>query len=432
MLNVRGDLPMGSWAVRHEWRFMIDTDPGVDVLVGRQAILDYKGRTVAYELLYRSIVGGQVLDSDMASASVLVDGVLGLGLQQLTEGRPAYVNVPESLLVAGHLLDLDLSHLVVEVLEDTCDTPAVRDALRRLRARGFRLALDDVVAADPRLGLLPYVDVAKIDVLATSRSERDDLVRACRDHAVTVLFEKIETQDVAEEAAGHGVELLQGFFFARPQLVRGRDVRAMDGQRARLLIEANRPEPDLAVIEQLIRGDLYLAERFLGLVNAAAFGWRRPIETVRHALVLMGQESVRKWLALVVLAAAASGKPSELVVMASARARFLEELADASGMPGRMLDLFAAGMFSVMDAVLDRPLAEAVASLPVADDVRAGIVARNNRIGRLLDLAEAFERGEWERTGCLASQLGLSVEVAAAAWGEAMRWSTPSGLGMVT
>lgn len=396
------------------------------MLVGRQAILDHKGRTVAYELLYRPLEDGVVLGDDAATARVLVDGVLGLGLETLTDGRPAYVNVPEGLLVSDQLHQFDPQQLVVEVLENTSDSRDVRRALRTLRERGFRVALDDMVADDPRQGLLPLADVAKIDLAATTAPQRGELVALCREHGTDVLYEKVEDDEQAEEADQHRVELLQGYYFARPQVVYGRDVKAMDTQRAQLLVEINRAEPNLAVVEQLIRTDLYLAERFLRLVNAAAFGWRQRIESIGHALVLMGREAVRRWLSLVVLAAASGGKPSELVVLGAARARLLEDLADRVGLTGRKLDLFAGGMFSILDAVLDQPLAEAIAGLPLAEDVRAGMLGCDNVIGRLLRLAVGLERGEWPAVEQTARALALPLDVVGAVHTAALRWSRPT------
>lgn len=396
--------------------------PGL--MVARQAILDAKRRTVGYELLYRPLGGPSTVpfDGDAASASVLIDGVFGFGLDRLTGGRPAFVNVGESMLTSGDLFEMGEHNLVIEVLEDVPDTPAVRDAVRRLRARGYRVALDDVIADDPRWAMLEMVDLVKIDLFGTTPRERAQLSAETRRAGVELLFEKVETQADADEAERAGAHLLQGYFFAKPQIIQGEGVRPLDGPRMQLLAELNKRELDLAAVEELIRRDLYLTDRFLRLVNAASFGWRRRIDTLRHAIVLLGAESVRRWLSLIVLAAAATGKPNELLVLGATRARFCERLGELTGFP-RGLDLFSVGMFSVLDAVLGKPIAEAVDGLPLPDDVLAALRGEDNEVRRRLDVAVALERWEETRVRELVTPLGTDLPTVASAYADAIEWS---------
>lgn len=409
------------------WDVVSSAEPTIELLLARQPILDLEGTTTGYELLYRSPAGSASVTGDAATASVLVDGILGHGLAQLTGGLPAWVNVPEPLLLDGTLDAFVGKLLVIEILEDTPDTPDVRAAIRDLRARGSRVALDDVVADDPRLGLVGQVDVVKIDLLATTPAQRRSLVALARRHGTTVLFEKVETAEMAAEAADAGADLIQGYFFAHPLTQSRRDVPLQHTNRLRLLQLLYQPDIDLAEVEEVVRQDVYLAGRFLAFVNSASFGWRRHIDSIHHALVLVGTESLRRWLGLVTLAASSSGRPSELLVVAATRARFCENLAPATGMGQRRLDLFCLGMFSMLGAILDAPAAETLAPMSLADDVRAALLDQPSPLTPLLEVAQAMEAVDWPRAQACMVHLGLDAATVGDAYQDALQWSAASG-----
>ncbi len=406
---------------------MSAADPIVESLVARQPILDLGGATVGYELLYRRAADAAYVDGETATASVLVDGILGHGLQRLTGGLPAWVNVPEAALLDGTLDAFIGASMVVEVLEDTPDTPEVRDAIRHVRSRGGRVALDDVVADDPRLGLVGQVDVVKIDLLATTPAQRRALVALAHRHGTTVLFEKVENAELAAEASQAGADLLQGFFFAHPLTRSRRDVPLQSRNRLRLLQLLHQPEIDLAEVEDLVRQDVYLAGRFLAFVNSASFGWRRHIDSIHHALVLVGTDSLRQWLGLVILAASSSGRPSELFVVAATRARFCENLAAATAMQPRSLDMFCLGMFSMLGVILDAPVAEAIEPMSLADDVREALLDQPNALTPLLDAVRAMEAADWRLAQTCMARLGLDEASATQAYQDALQWSTTAG-----
>ncbi len=402
----------------------MDTGLIADVVVGRQAIFDAANEVVAYELLYRAWDGTCNVASVggvRATAHVLVSGVFGLGLDRLSGGRPVFVNVPTQLLLSGDVLDVVPRDVVVEVLEDVPDRDNVRASLQTLRRHGYRMALDDVVADDDRMGLFPLVDVVKIDMMATSAGQRRSLVHDVRRAGAEVLFEKVETPEDAREARQLGVSLLQGYYFARPDLLRGRTVRVLQPSHVRLLAELGRPELNLEAVEALLRGDVYLAERFIVFCNAAAFGWRTRITSVRHALVLLGDASIRRWLSLVILATAAGGKPGELTVVAACRGRFCEIVGRAVGLGTRSFDLVLLGMFSILDAVLDEPMAEAIAGLPLAPDVCDALLGEPGTLRSVLELALAWERGDDTGLETHLRALGVSLQTAQQAYLESLR-----------
>jgi len=394
-----------------------------EVLVSRQPILNARLEVVGYELLYQEAdaeygAAPQATVDIRAAARVLVDGVLAMGLDELTGGEDAWIEIPVELLVEGALLDVPPGGLLLEISGGAGRLGELRTAMLRHRQAGFRLVLADVTADDPRWPLLELADVVKVRATDGWRGALP-LVRelAARGHRVAVTG--VEDPDGFEILTGAGAELVQGFFFTRPRAVRGvRPLGLAPGHLA-LLQALGSEEVDLAEVERLIRTDLTLSDRFLRLVHAAC-GWR-DVESIHHGLVLLGVRAVQRWVALLLLSATSREAPRELVAVASARGRGCELLEELRG-GQRRLEAFTLGMFSVLgpDGLLDTETLEA---LPIDGDVRRALEHGDGPLRELLELQLASEKAEWERLVRSGRRLGLEPRQLARAHADALTWS---------
>ncbi|MFP4635279.1 MAG: EAL and HDOD domain-containing protein [Nitriliruptoraceae bacterium] len=392
-----------------------------EVLVARQPILDTTLTIVGYELLYRDphglplSVGG---DGARATATVLVDGLLGLGREVIDDDEDAFINVPVSLLVAGTLLDLPTRHVVLELLADAEPTPEVREALVRHRRAGFRLALDDVVPDDPRLALIDLVDLVKVDTGRFPQPRELAFVRELTGAGVPVVAEKVERAEDFDRFVGAGAELIQGFFFTEPRAVRATRPVGLPPAHLELLRELALDEVDLGRIEELIRTDLTLTDRFLRLVERA-HGWRE-VESLHHGLVLLGTRRLQRWVTLLVMSAVARSAPAQLLTTASVRARYCEELQRQRGGAGS-LQAFGLGMFSVLGGA-GLLAGGDVTDLPLDDAARAALRGEAGELRDLLDVAIAAEQADWQALVATGRRLGLTPRQLALAHVEALRW----------
>jgi EAL and modified HD-GYP domain-containing signal transduction protein len=162
----------------------------------------------------------------------------------------------------------------------------------------------------------------------------------------------------------------------------------------------------------------------LRYLNSAAFGLRSEIHSVAHALSLLGERELRKWIAVVSVGVLADGKPDELMTVPLIRGRFCEMLAPLAGMPAHANDLFLMGLLSVMDAVLDQPLDSILAELPVRAEIKDALQARKGLYWQLLELATAHERADWEKVSVLVSATGMNEEQVSRLYISAVDWST--------
>jgi EAL and modified HD-GYP domain-containing signal transduction protein len=238
-----------------------------------------------------------------------------------------------------------------------------------------------------------------------------------------LLAEKIETAEEFEHARRLGYDLFQGFFFARPTVMKGRDVPAIRQNYLRLLQALASPDVTVAQLEAVIKPELSIAYRLLRHVNSAAFGLRRQVESVAQALVLIGSSDVRKWASVWSLAALGTNKPEALILLAATRGRFCELLGEAVGLSSACSELFLMGMFSLLDAIVDRPIDQALSGLALPDLVRTAIVDRTGVYSPYLETALAYERGDWDELARSSQPLDLTPAAVRSAYLSAARWA---------
>lgn len=394
-----------------------------EVLIARQPILDPHLSVVGYELLYRDASGrepGHLEDGLRETATILIDGVLGLGRDLLADGDLAFINVPTALLHDGCLIDLPPDGLVLELVDDAPDLEGLWEAIQAHRGAGFRVALDGVVPGDPRLDLADAVDLVKVDVLRSGEAAALQVIRDLARRDIGVVAEKVEEPASFDRVIGAGASLVQGFFFTRPRAVRSTRPLGLSAVHFELLNACTRDDVDLEELDGLIRSDLTLADRFLSVICSATSRWGE-LTSVRQGLLMLGSRAVHRWVRLLILSSIVRDEHPELMVLASVRGRYCEALEQRHG-SGRGLEAFAAGMFSVLgaDGVVNE---QTLAQLPVNEEVRAALAGERNHFRVLLEIGLAAERADWVDLVRLGAELGFSNSALAAAHVDALTWA---------
>src|SRR5205823_1768626 len=197
-------------------------------------------------------------------------------------------------------------------------------ALRRLKQAGFAIALDDFAINDPREPLIEIADILKVDIRQTTIAESVSLMNKCAAGRCRLLAEKVETREEFAAAKAAGFTYFQGYFFRRPEVLHTREIPSNRMNYLRLLRAVSRPEIDPCEFETLMKQEASVCYRLLRYLNSAAFGVQNEVHSIRHALALLGEQEVRRWVRLVATLIAGEGRSSELVVSAMVRARFCE------------------------------------------------------------------------------------------------------------
>jgi EAL and modified HD-GYP domain-containing signal transduction protein len=364
----------------------MDVAPALSVAVARQPIFDVRQRLKGYELLHR----GSAVYGEQATAQVLLAAFGDIGLRTLVGAQPAFINVSRRFLLDVDPLPLPPEEVVLELLEDQVLDESLLGRLTELNAAGFRIALDDFTytpAADDILGL---TSIVKIDVLAGGPGHAAEQAALLRRFDVTLLAEKVEDEAMFHHCRDLGYELFQGYFFCRPELLSGREIPSAAASSLGDMAVLSRSDATFEEIEAVVTRDPGLTLRLLRMLNSAAYSLRRRINSVHDAVTMLGARTVRQWAMLLVLGGI-SASCDELVPTALSRARTLSRLAELRGDDPDAA--FSVGLLSIADALLGVPMDEALAGLPLADEVTAALVHRTGPDGAALTAVVDYEWG---------------------------------------
>ncbi len=393
------------------------------VFVARQPIVDQAGRVFGYELLYRAndIESTCSGPAPHVSARVVTDAVLNLGLDTLTGGRPAFLNFARELLVSDAGSLLVPKSTVIEVLETVDVDAEVLEACRRLRRNGFSLALDDFTEGSSAEALLPLATFVKVDVLATSPTATARVARRLLARGLRLVAEKVETAQDATRLHTEGYRLFQGFHFCRPATIVGRALSPDRLSQVQLLAALAQRELTIAELEVIVTRDVGLTYRVLRCVSSAAFGQTRRIDSIRQALVLLGIEQIRRWAMVWSLAGLTANRSPEILTTALVRARF-SEILGSSLARSEGPEHFILGLCSLLDAILQQPMDQALSQIPLSDTVRGALLGDRNPARSVLDAVVAYERGSWAAATTAMRGAGLSPSLLPSAYAEALEW----------
>jgi c-di-GMP-related signal transduction protein len=388
--------------------------------VARQPILAADESVLGYELLFRDGVVDYFSspDSDAASRSTL-DASLLLGLDVLCDGRLAFINCTRDLLLNDYITLLPPDRVVVEILETVPADEAVIAACHRLKKAGYKIALDDFVPGDPRQPLTGLADIIKIDIRRVSLAKSASILP--RGERLRLLAEKVETREEFLATRKAGFAYFQGYFFRRPELMQAREIPANRVNYLRLLKAVSRAELDPRELENVIKGEASLCYRLLRYLNSPLFGFPAEIRSVRHALVMLGEREVRRWIRLAATLVASQSRSSDLVLAALVRARFCELLAP-SLQPGHP-DLFLVGLLSLMDAILGIPMALVLAGISLDRETTAVLLGHSSPHSPIYELMLAQEKAQWEKVAQLSGRLRLRGSFIAECHWKAMQWA---------
>ena len=394
-----------------------EAPPATSAFVSRQPVLDLEGRVFGYELLYRD---GDAAPQDGTDARGLTDVVLDMGLDTLAEGKPAFLNFTRELLVnkAGTLLPPKKA--VVQLRRGLEVDAEVVAACEELHKAGHRLAID--FGADPEAErLLPLMAFIRIDVRSMSMEAASALVKRFAAVKIRAIAEKVETAEAYASAKAIGFTLFQGFYFCKPTTQKASALPGRKLAYMQLLTALRQPDVGVRQIEELVKHDVSLSYRVLKCVNSAAYGLRSEVTSIKQALIMIGVEPIRRWVSVWSVAGLNDGGPSEIVTVSLLRARCCELLGEQ--MRSGEQELFLLGLCSLLDAILDRPLADAIADLPLSGPVRAALLGEQNVCRDVLDTVVAYEAGNWDEATEKAKALGLKEEAPAAVYRDALTWA---------
>lgn len=185
-------------------------------------------------------------------------------------------------------------------------------------------------------------------------------------------------------------------------------------------------DPDFSKLAETIQADVVVSFRLLSYLNSASFGFRRKIDSIKDAITMLGWNTLKNWLRVVLLSDVAESRhASELIFLSAQRGKFLEQVGRDHDFWGFEPDsLFLLGMFSLLDALLNQPMAEIIQYLPLADKLKGALCMEdNNEYVPLLKLARYFEEAKFDQSESMTNQLGLDTMKVKLAYCGSIDWA---------
>jgi EAL and modified HD-GYP domain-containing signal transduction protein len=381
--------------------------------LARQPILNRSQRLVAYELLFRhaDTDAADVTDNATATASVIAHAS-ELGMEQVVGDQMAFVNIDEVGLMSDFIHFLPTDKVILEILETVHATPDVLARVRELKEQGFRFALDDVIHHGENVRKFqPMADVIKVDIHDMPRAELDALALSLKNAPQKLLAEKVETIEEYQHCMDLGFEYFQGYYFARPVILSGKKIEPSQMAILHLLNLLN-TDADQQEIERSVKHDALITLNLLRLVNTPAVGARFRINSVSHALIVLGRRQLQRWLQILLYVKSGPKQEfdSPLLLMATTRGKMMELMMERLH-PGQRTGAdigFTVGIMSLMSTLFSVPMEDILDSVNVLDDVRAALLYRRGEYGGMLSLVEQVERaGDSDDIAALLDTLGL-------------------------
>ncbi|HYR86057.1 MAG TPA: HDOD domain-containing protein [Terriglobia bacterium] len=362
------------------------------VLLNRHPIYYSKLNVIGYETQAHSGLG-QVSDSQVDTPAVLK--LLAENLDTLTGNHWGLVTLPQQAILDGDYNLLPRERVIIGIEEGPADEQLFK-ALAKLSKLGYRVALPFA-----NENLRPLAGPADILMLNLAQVEGESLparTNASSRQKAKLLVTGIETHEDFELCKELGCDFFQGYFFCTPK-VTGKSVPVQRLAAVRLMAALQNREVRLQELEDIIRYDVSLSYKLLQFVNSAYMGLQRDVVSIKHAISMVGIERIRRWASLL-LFASVGNKPRELMVTASIRARMCERLADSQN-EDRQSTFFTVGLLSVLDALLDQPMAEALQGLSLSPEICEALVNRSGPLGTTLRAVVAYEQSDWKRHALL-------------------------------
>lgn len=404
----------------------------VEVFIARQPIFNIHEEIVAYELLYRNNYANifPQTDSDTATIDVLINSFLSIGIKEVANGKPSFINFTEKLILQGTLDFLDSSQVVIELLEDIPITVELIERLKKLKNKGFKLALDDFIMDDEVLiyeELFSTIDYIKIDFLLTPALKRIEMEEKIKTNfpQIKLLAEKVETREQYDIAKKSGYSLFQGYFFEEPQILTTTEIPPNLFQYFQVISLLRDDETDIDLLANNIEREISLSYRLLKLINDSTRRSKTKVRSIKQAILLLGLRELQKWIYLLAMREVDVKKNNdvfkELMYASLFRAKVCEKCARLN-YKGNFSEYFLVGLFSLIDSLLKQPINKIVTQLPLSENILETISGGHTELTPYLQFSIALNKLDWDNIIPLATELNIPMEAILPIYEEVKKW----------
>ena len=365
------------------------------IFLARQPIFDNNLALFAYELLFHSNQTNQSgvddINDDSAISQVINHSFLEFGIERVLGEKLGFINLTRAFLTGKTLFPFGHKNIVLEVLKDIEIDDEIVQSVADFLEHGFTIALDDFIYHEDLKPLVDVADIIKIDLLALTDEELAEHVNILKGFGVKLLAEKVETEAQFQRCKELGFDYYQGYFFCKPTIIDDKPLPDNKIAALHLLSELQRADINITEIDGLIKQDVSLSFKLLRCLNYASFALPKRVLSLKQAVIYLGLDAVKSWATIIAFSNIDTPASTELLTTALVRAKMAELLAPAFGCNSETA--FMLGLFSVSDALFNKPMQELLTPLPIADTIKLALLDAEGPLGKLLMFVRTHERG---------------------------------------
>ncbi len=383
--------------------------------VGRQAILDKENKIFAFEILYRETYSDEtanITSSREATAKVLINLFNNVGIESIVGNKKAFINVDDSILACKFENLVNPEKIIFEILENTVVNEKIIERVKQLKLSGFKFALDDFLMDKDTRYLMEFADFVKVDVLNTTQTEIDEIIKYAKSHNVKLLAEKVEDEETYKRYLDLGFEYFQGYFFCKPKIFVNKKLSPYQITLIKIFNELSKNYVDLKKIEELIKGDIKLSYNLLKFINSAFFSFRKEIVSIKHAIAILGVEKLKIWITLILYTNEFDSdiESNPVFDLALVRGKMLEELVmKKTKALVYAEEAYLVGTSSLIDVILGQKKENIIGELRLSKDIKDAILYNKGLLGELLTAVELYEIDDFDGVQYILDSYNLSL-----------------------
>ncbi|SHJ75608.1 EAL and HDOD domain-containing protein [Tepidibacter formicigenes] len=397
----------------------------MEVFVARQPIFNRYKEVVAYELLYRD--GSKnffdnSISSSKATSILLINSYFSIGIENLIGGNKAFINFDKKLIETDIPLIFNNNTIVIELLEDIVPDKNFVEKIKKLKSKGYTIALDDFVYDYPYNELVELCDIVKVDFLSNSKEDIVNIIKKWKKDNKKFIAEKVETDEIFKWAKNIGFDYFQGYFFSKPKIVKGKCMKINNIHYIHILKELNKKDASYNKITKIIENNVNITYKLLKLVNSK-FTFVNEIYSVKHALTILGLKEIERWISLIMIQDLSNNSPDEIFKLSIFRSKFGELLAKNSIYKNRKYEIMLMGLLSVIDNLLEEPMEKILKTLPLGIDIKKAMLKKESIFSDIYNLIIEYEKGSWSEILNYTKKLNININKLPNIYFKSIKWS---------
>lgn len=390
----------------------------MDKCVVRQAIKELStGTIVGYELMVQGDEETLYNSNTDSIAANMMSSFLSENSNRIFNEKRTFMTFTPALLFRNTPKIFDKNKIVIQIEDNIVIHPLANILITKYREEGYRFAINDFQFTPKYFSMLEHVDYIKMNISEqmdeTQRRSVNNIVEMAHGFQKEFIATGVNSEEVYEYAKELNVDYVEGSYIADKMITKSSRLEYLQGNLYQLILEITKDEPDVEMLEEIIKRDASLTYALLKMANSSYFAVQHEISSVRQAIVRVGINQLKQWVYL--LSFKEEDHTSEEILKVSfMRANFASRLVKKTkNFSFTPSDAYLLGMFSTLEYMIDAPIEEILAEIPILPAIKEALITQTGEAGKLYQLLLSYEKADWSETKVLAEELHIPTNVMA-------------------